>query len=138
VKLEYAVPCRAIEKLADGTFVILGAETNGFLRREFPQPIAVMLLVCISQAHVDTTEGHLVIEVLNPAMEPCAPEIGHDIRVPRAPLLPEGWSARMLTPARVVFMADRPGGYSIELAVGTSSLSVPLLVIEPPAVEPAE
>lgn len=130
MKLEYAVPCRALEALADNTFVILGAETNAFARRQLPQPIAAILLICISQAYGETAEGHLIIRVLNPALEPCAAEMGLDLLVPRAPLLPEGWSARMLVPAQVVFMAEEPGAYSIELAVGTSSLSVPLLVIE--------
>ena len=133
MKLEYAVPCRAIDKLADGTYILLGVEANGFVLASSPQQIAVVLLTCISLPHGDNPVGRLAIQVLNPALEPCAPQMGIDLHMTASPLLPEGWSNRVLIPSQVVFVADAPGAYSIELSVGSGSLSIPLIVFQPTA-----
>lgn len=136
MKIEYAVPCRGIEALVGGTFLIIGAETNAPVVPSLPQQLPTLLLVCISQSFAESPDGELRIRVLNPSMEPCADELGVGFRMERSPLLPQGWSNRILIPAMVMFMADAYGGYSMELSTGASSLSVPILVVDPGASAP--
>jgi hypothetical protein len=133
VKVEYAVPCRGIEQLANGTYIAIGAEANAFGATSLPQHFGVFLLTCIVQSHPRETTGQLTGRILDPSMEPAGADLQVGFEMHRSPLLPEGWSSRILAPIQIVFEARSYGGYSVELSTGGSSLSVPLLVFEPPS-----
>jgi len=131
VKIEYAVPCRGIEQLANGTYVLIGVETNGFLATSFPMVLRAMVLLCVTESHVATQAGQasdLTRAVLNPAMEPCGPPLTVQVQAAAHPNLPAGWASRTLAPIGFQFEATMEGAYSIEISVDAASLSVPLLV----------
>ena len=132
MKIEYAVPCRGIEALVGGTYVAIGIETNAY-GGVLPQRLAVLLLTCLSQGHPDEDRGELTVRVLDPQMEQLGETLRLGYEVPRSPLLPEGWSSRIMLPIQVFFEANTYGGHSIEMSAGAASLSVPFLVFEAPS-----
>ena len=119
MKIEDAVPCRGVEALADGTYVAIGVESNGFGVPSLPQQIATMLLVCVAQSRPDEQGCPLTVRVLNPTMEPCADELQTQLSVGRTPLLPEGWCSRMLLPVQMVWLAEAYGGTRSSWQLGT-------------------
>jgi hypothetical protein len=133
VKVEYALPCRGVEQLADGTNIVIGLEANSFAVPVFPHPVAVVLLICLSQPPAQVGPSAMTVAVLNPQMQDAAPPLTATLDSSvQHPNLPAGWSQRSMSPSLVQFLATEPGCYSIEITVDGSSHSVALLVSGPP------
>jgi hypothetical protein len=112
VKIEYAVPCRALETLTDGTLLLIGVETNAFRVRQFPSELRATVLLCVSETHLAAQAGQATdfsLSILNPAMEPCASPLTISVKAPVHPDLPDGWASRSLVPMAFKFQAESEG-----------------------------
>ena len=128
MKIDWAIPARHLEALADGSFLVLGIGADIVGALEFPTPIIVSLIVSLScdptQAGVD---HELAVTIRGVDLE--------ELDVLQVALqfgpgdnTPEGWRVRLVLPAVSRFMAAQPGTYSIELRTDDDHKSVPVLV----------
>jgi hypothetical protein len=131
VRIEYAIPAKAVDSLADGTFVVLGVESNVRHMPDFPAPIRVPLFVCIVASPVEAQPGtphHLTSRILDPGMEPTGDPLDLPFQIAPGPNTPVGWEVRTQIALLVAWQADGPGTFSIELAADGKTRGVPIIV----------
>jgi len=130
VRVVYAIPCRATEAAANGTFVALGIETNMFRRRSFPETIRVPMLAKLAGQPGELAAQHvLTMSVLGPDLTPIVPELTLGFALAAGPNEVEGWEPVVVVPITAEFVADGPGSFSVEVAAdGNPPYSVPLRV----------
>lgn len=133
MRVAYALICRHLEHLADGTYAVIGMEANVQHAPNFPTQGIVTLLVKIQGNEPEGSDHVLTAKVLAPDLTDATPELSFGFKSANAPLLPAGWETGLLVPMQLVFAVPEPGGYSVELSVdGGGSCTVPFIMFGPP------
>lgn len=130
MKIDYAIPARHVEALADGTHLVLGIGADIVGVPEFPTPIIVSLIVSLSCDPTQARAGvdhELAVTIRGVDLEELE-TLQVTLQVAPGDNTPEGWRVRVITPAVLRFMAAQPGAYSIELRTDDDHQSVPVLV----------
>lgn len=135
MRIVYALPVRGIEQLADGTFVLLGVESDIHLVPGFPIPVGIPLFATVACTVAEAASGQggqFSLRVLGPDLSEVAAPMNIGLNLNPGPNTPEGWDIKTHIPTLVRFEAQEAGTYSIEVSLNGSSHSVPIIVREPP------
>lgn len=135
MRIVYAIPCRTIDQVTDGTVVLTGVEGNVKVIQSVPAPIVVPILVKVGAQHIQAQAGikhHLTMGVLGPDLGSVGAPMDLEFEMAPGPHTPAGWEVTASIPVAARFEAGAVGNYSLELAVdGTTPLSVPIIVKTP-------
>jgi hypothetical protein len=131
VRPEYALICRSIEQLVDGTYAAIGVESNVQIAPTLPCQGIARLLVKLQ----GPPGSHpFRVRVIAPDLQVAGEEMRTNIDLAPAPGLPPGWDCRIMVPMQIIFPVEQAGTYSIEVrGSGTHSIDVPFLIHEAPA-----
>jgi hypothetical protein len=130
VEIDYAIPARHLEALADGSFLVLGIGADILGALEFPTPIIVSLIVSLSCDPTEARAGvdhDLAVTIRGVDLEELD-VLQVALQMAPGENTPAGWRVRVVMPAVSRFMATQPGTYSIELRTDDDHKSVPILV----------
>jgi hypothetical protein len=130
VKIDWAIPARHLEALADGSFLVLGIGADIVGALEFPTQTIVSLIVSLSCDPTEARAGvdhELAVTIRGVDLEELE-TLQVALQVGRGDNTPEGWRVRLILPAAMRFEAAQPGTYSIELRTDDDHKSVPILV----------
>lgn len=135
MRVVYAIPCRSIEQVTDGTVVLTGVEGNVKIVPSVPAAVLVPILVKIGAQHIEAGAGikhHFTMSVLDPNLDAVGAPMEIEFEMTPGPHTPAGWEVTVNLPLAARFDAHASGNYSLELAVdGTTPMSVPIIVKTP-------
>jgi hypothetical protein len=133
VKVAWALPCKHLDALTDGSFVAVGVISDVRILQQLPQPVGVPLLVNITgSVHDIPGEHRLSVVVTNPEMEPVTDALEAGFRVTPNPNALPGGGGNTIIPMQVVFPAATYGGYTIDIKVDDEPPhSTPIIVRAP-------
>jgi hypothetical protein len=139
VELEYALLADAAQ-VSDGKLYILGGGVTILWRQEFPAPLGVVLVAQLTYGRTEADAGHVLrVRVLDADGNPVLPEMQGELHVGgAAPGLPANvpLAIPVLVPFPPLPVVQRPGAYSVEIAVdGRDVKSLPFAVAQPPAAQ---
>jgi hypothetical protein len=130
VRIDYAIPVRGVELLADGTLALLGVPTDTITLENPPGPVLVRVVVGVSSSRVEAPGRHLLeARVLDRELEQIGDDMRLNFEMAPSPESPPGWDLKTQFPLGFHWLADDYGTYSIELAVDNTSASLPIIVV---------
>jgi hypothetical protein len=139
VRIDYAIPVRSIEPLADGTLALI-VTTDILIVESLPAPVVVPLAISISGDQYECVP-EVEHEVEGRILDSQLVEIGAmrgGVTMAPGPNTPPGWDVRLQMPIVLRFLAEDYGTYSVELSIDKSSLSIPIIVQAPPEAAPED
>lgn len=133
MRIDWAIPVRGVEALADGTSMAVGIKQEFIRPRRLPGPVAIVFIACVV---VPPAEFEMPFDftasVLGPDMTPVGGQLKIEMKVARDGRMPDGWESSLIANLKVQFPAQQAGTYSVELTVPGGSKSVPVFVMDPP------
>lgn len=131
--VRYAIPCRHIEALADGSWVAVGMESVIRDVLSMPSLVSAPLFISLGAGHLEATseiEHRLTVSVRDPDLNLVAePMINDDVRIVPGPQTPPGWEVQCCTPMFAAFIANMPGIYSIDVAADDNDPAVISIIV---------
>jgi hypothetical protein len=130
VRIDYAIPVRGVELLADGTLMLIGVPTDTITVVDPPEPVLVRVVVGVSSSLADSPGRHVLeARVLDNELEQIGEEMRLNFEMGPSPDSPPGWDLKTQFPLGFHWLASEYGTYSIELAVDSTSASLPIIVV---------
>lgn len=132
MRIEYAIPVRHVERLADGSLLAVGIEST-FAVNALPTRIVTPLVVCFACAPNEAgVDFPFALRIYGPDLELAGEPFDQEFHVDLGPDLPDGWEPRCVMDLTAQFDATMSGTYTIELSWGDSSpVSVNYTVRDP-------
>lgn len=131
MRIDWAITCRYAE-VNTNLVTIVGAGIDTYMLAEFPADLQVVLAVRLLAGEDDLgpEKTHtLVIRVLDPEMELIS-EIPVTMEGLESPNRRPGWEAGLALPIVQLFRVPEPGIYTIDLAIGGGTRTIPIIVLD--------
>jgi hypothetical protein len=132
LRIDYAIPVRGVELLADRTLALIGVPMDSVTIEDPPGPVLVRVVVGVSGSHAEGHGRHvLTARVLDKELEQIGDDMHLEFELAPSPESPPGWDLKTQFPLGFHWMADDYGTYSIELFLDKVSVSLPIIVLPP-------
>jgi hypothetical protein len=130
VRVDWATLARYAES-AGGLATLVGAGIDTYYPPELPAPIVLPLTVQLRGRQDEMVQPHEIsFRILDGNLEQVGEEGTLGFQSEPNPNIEEGWEAGVLLTVMSQFVAERPGPYSIEIAVdGEHKKTVPFRVL---------
>lgn len=137
MRIAWVIPCRSVDRLIDGSYVLMGVITDAYGPSELPATVVVPLMACLTAAYHEAGQPHqLTAMVTGPDMEPRGDPLITSIAPTPGPSALPGWTGHVLFSVNAVLLAGEYGPYSFDLRLDDQPPHSTPIFIRPPAGAP--